>query len=70
MWGRGGRAGCGAVRETGRGRGPAPALLAGRSRDSSRDGSLGCPCIPAPPPQLGKLGAFDTVVSVQLSEMW
>lgn len=51
------------------GGGPAPTLQAGWSRDQSRDGSLGCPSIPALPPQLGKLGAFDTVVSVQLSEM-
>ena len=55
--------GCGAASETGRG--PAPALLAGQSHDWS----LGCPCVPAPPPQLRKLGAFDIVVSVQLSEM-
>ena len=58
--------GCGAASGTGMGRGPAPALLAVQSRDRS----LGCPCVPAPPPQLRKLGAFDIVVSVQLSEMW
>lgn len=50
--------------ETGRGRGPAPTLLAGWSRESWVS------LHPALPPQLGKLGTFDTVVSVQLSEMW